>query len=159
MRKFKVMLSLMLSLFIVTVSIPYNASAYQDPSFNNDINKPRQLKITNDEYKAYEKYGIMLSEDFTKGITKELKFNKIKNILKDQIILSAEKLDNGVYFETYQYDNINKLLPDFESIIEISLIKDKDFDRYCITYNTVNNEYVNLEYYNNGLETIKQINK
>ncbi|NLP00472.1 MAG: hypothetical protein GX386_09330 [Clostridiaceae bacterium] len=148
-------LCLLAMVLLIVKSIPYNALTKN----YSDNDSPQKIKITNDEYKAYEKYDIMISEDYLIDEQKGTKYSIIENFLKDQTVLSSQQLGNGVYYETYQYNNISELLPDFDSLIEIAFIQDRDFSRYCITYNTLNNEYVILEYYNNGFETKTILNK
>ena len=164
MKKIKSTISFLLALALLVGTIPCVAA-----EISNDTNigieivnlkQPIIEKISSKEYEDYSKYDIMITEnalEIEDSIT-ELKYKSIEKELNKQIKLQTKNLGN-TYYETYQYDKIDKKILDFESIVEIAFIKDGDTSRYIIDYNTKNSERVILEYFNNGMENKTIYNK
>lgn len=161
MIKVKRIVCILLVFTLLAGTVHYSAAKDNVVKENNNLNEPKIEKISDKEYKDYLKYDIIIATNdplqSTEG-SKKIKYYSIEKIMQKQTKLQEKSLGK-LYFETYQFNKIDKIIPDFESIIEIALINDEEVSRYVIDYNTTNNERVILEYYSNGMENMTIYNK
>lgn len=161
MNKVKRLVSVLLIFSIVAITLCLAAEIINNTrtvEADVDEHQPKNEKITSKEYEEYSKYDLVLTSNKKDVSNNKVKYYYIESILKDQIILESENLGN-TYYEIYKVSNIDKMLPNFESIREVALMKTEEVNYYSIDYNTLSNERVILEYYSNGIENKTIYNK